>query len=192
MAAEENKNATNQEKDKKKNEFGGPDFMNFKNPKKKDPDGGNFWIYIVIFAALALFSFIDFGNASDKITSTEFETRLRNGEIGKVVVVNKEYVEIYLNSSNTGHGYKSPDYTMTIGSVDSFEKKLENYNVDIEYQTHHNDWTFHQPPYESEKRRYIHDIFISLRSFYSHLYKYNIFTALIVLKFFNCLKMADC
>lgn len=138
MAAEENKNATNQEKDKKKNEFGGPDFMNFKNPKKKDPDGGNFWIYIVVFAALALFSFIDFGKASDKITSTEFETRLRNGEIGKVIVVNKEYVEIYLNSSNTGHGYKSPDYTMTIGSVDSFEKKLENYNVDIEYQTHHN------------------------------------------------------
>ena len=75
MAAEENKNATNQEKDKKKNEFGGPDFMNFKNPKKKDPDGGNFWIYIVVFAALALFSFIDLlcYHSNDRKCSYEFK-----------------------------------------------------------------------------------------------------------------------
>ncbi|MBP5724251.1 MAG: ATP-dependent zinc metalloprotease FtsH, partial [Bacteroidales bacterium] len=44
----------------------------------------------------------------------------------------------YLTASNTGHGVASPDYTMTIGSIEAFERKLENTNVNIEYQTKHN------------------------------------------------------
>lgn len=135
--AEENKNKEQEEK-KDEKKFERPDFQYFKNPKNKKNGGSNIWIYVALLAVFAIFSFIDFSGDAKKIGSTEFDAKLRNGEIEKVVVVNRETVEIYLTASNTGHGTASPDYTMTIGSVESFEKKLENTNVNIEYQTRHN------------------------------------------------------
>ncbi len=143
--AEENKDTKTQKESQKNDEqhqqqppFGRPDFKNFKSPKNKKNGGSNTWIYLVILAAFAIISFMDFSGGAKKISSTEFDTRLKNGEIEKVVVVNREYVDVYLTASNTGHGNVAPDYTMTIGSIESFEKKLENTNVNIEYQTKHN------------------------------------------------------
>ncbi|MCQ2605100.1 MAG: ATP-dependent zinc metalloprotease FtsH [Bacteroidales bacterium] len=95
------------------------------------------WVYVALLAAFAIFSFMDFGGSGKKISSSEFTSKLQNGEIGKIIVINKDYAEIYLNASNTRRN-TSPDYTMTIGSIESFEKKLEHSNVDIEYQTKHN------------------------------------------------------
>ncbi len=128
----------NQRKDEQQPPFGRPDFKNFKTPKNKKNGGSNSWIYLVILAVFAIISFMDFSGGAKKISSTEFDARLKNGEIEKVVVVNREYVDIYLTASNTGRGNVAPDYTMTIGSIESFEKKLENTNVNIEYQTKHN------------------------------------------------------
>ncbi|MCQ2959138.1 MAG: ATP-dependent zinc metalloprotease FtsH [Bacteroidales bacterium] len=139
--AEESKNTNNQQKNEKKdskhNPFGHPDFKNFKNPKNVN-GGGNVWLYVILLVAFAVFSFVDFSGSPKKISSTEFDAKLRNGEIEKVVVVNREYVDIYLTANSVGHGKNNPDYTMTIGSVDNFEKKIENTNVNIEYQTKHN------------------------------------------------------
>ncbi|MBO7055850.1 MAG: ATP-dependent zinc metalloprotease FtsH [Bacteroidales bacterium] len=136
MAEEKEKNTKQEEKkDSKKPPFTPPDFKNFKNPKNS---GSNIWIYVVLLVVFAIFSFMDFSGSAKKISSTEFDAKLRNGEIEKVVVVNREYVDIYLTASNTGRGAVSPDYTMTIGSIESFERKLENTNVNIEYQTKHN------------------------------------------------------
>jgi len=138
----EEKKKTEQEQEKKESK--GPnfndfkdfkDFKNFKSPKK---NGGNYmWVYVALLAAFAIFSIMDFGGSGKKISSSEFTSKLQNGEIGKIIVINKDYAEIYLNASNTGRN-TSPDYTMTIGSIESFEKKLEHSNVDIEYQTKHN------------------------------------------------------
>ena len=141
MAEEKKSDTKKEEKKEEKNDkdfkspFDHPNFKNFKNPKN---NGNNIWIYVVLLVVFAIFSFMDFSGSAKKITSTEFESKLRNGEIEKVVVVNREYVDIYLTASNTGHGVASPDYTMTIGSLESFERKLENTNVNIEYQTKHN------------------------------------------------------
>ncbi len=140
MAEEKDKN-TEQEEGKKKENSNRPfDPSNFKNFKKPKPDGNsNFlWVYVVLLVIFAALSFVDFSGSAKKITSTEFEQRLKNGEIAKVIVVNREYADIYLTSNNSSHGVETPDYTMNIGSVDSFEKKFENTNVDIEYQTKHN------------------------------------------------------
>lgn len=137
--AEENKNGNteqeqkNTKKDQFDSEFKKPDFSNFKDPKK-----GNFtWIYLVLFFAFLALNFVDFGGSAKQITSNEFDDRLKNGEIEKVVVINKEYVDVYLRST---YNEKRPvaDYTMTIGSVESFENKLQGKNVNIEYQTQHN------------------------------------------------------
>lgn len=140
MAEEQKEKKTQQDEKKEhkgKNPFERPDFKNFKNPKGKK-NGNNIWIYVILLVVFAIFSFMDFSGGAKKISSTEFDNKLRNGEIEKVIVINREYVDIYLSSSNTGHGVQSPDYTMTIGSIESFEKKLENTNVNIEYQTKHN------------------------------------------------------
>ena len=138
MAEEKDtKNTQQEKKDDKHNPFGHPDFKNFKAPKN-NKNGNNIWIYVVLLAVFAIFSFMDFGGSTKKITSTEFDAKLRNGEIEKLVVINREYVDVYLTASNTGHGVASPDYTMTIGSIEAFERKLENTNVNIEYQTKHN------------------------------------------------------
>ena len=138
MAEEKDtKNTQQEKKDDKHNPFGHPDFKNFKAPKN-NKNGNNIWIYVVLLAVFAIFSCMDFGGRTKKITSTEFDAKLRNGEIEKLVVINREYVDVYLTASNTGHGVASPDYTMTIGSIEAFERKLENTNVNIEYQTKHN------------------------------------------------------
>ena len=138
MAEEKDtKNTQQEKKDDKHNPFGHPDFKNFKAPKN-NKNGNNIWIYVVLLAFFVIFSFMDFGGSTKKITSTEFDAKLRNGEIEKLVVINREYVDVYLTASNTGHGVASPDYTMTIGSIEAFERKLENTNVNIEYQTKHN------------------------------------------------------
>ncbi|MBQ3677403.1 MAG: ATP-dependent zinc metalloprotease FtsH [Bacteroidales bacterium] len=138
MAEEKDtKNTQQEKKDDKHNPFGHPDFKNFKAPKN-NKNGGNIWIYVVLLAVFAIFSFMDFGGSPKKISSTEFDAKLRNGEIEKLIVINREYVDVYLTASNTGHGVASPDYTMTIGSIEAFERKLENTNVNIEYQTKHN------------------------------------------------------
>jgi len=138
MAEEKDtKNTQQEKKDDKHNPFGHPDFKNFKAPKN-NKNGGNIWIYVVLLAVFAIFSFMDFGGSPKKISSTEFDAKLRNGEIEKLIVINREYVDVYLTASNTGHGVASPDYTMTIGSLEAFERKLENTNVNIEYQTKHN------------------------------------------------------
>ena len=89
MAEEKEKNTKQEEKkDSKKPPFTPPDFKNFKNPKNS---GNNIWIYVVLLVVFAIFSFMDFSGSAKKISSTEFDAKLRNGEIEKVVVVNREY-----------------------------------------------------------------------------------------------------
>ena len=138
--AEEKDKKSEQEGKKKGNSNNPFDSSNFKNFKKPNPNGGSnyLWIYVVLLVVFIVFSFLDFSGSAKKITSTEFEQRLKNGEIAKVIVVNREYADIYLTSSNDTRAGGTPDYTINIGSIESFEKKFENSNVDIEYQTKHN------------------------------------------------------
>ena len=92
MAEEKDtKNTQQEKKDDKHNPFGHPDFKNFKAPKN-NKNGGNIWIYVVLLAVFAIFSFMDFGGSAKKISSTEFDAKLRNGEIEKLIVINREYV----------------------------------------------------------------------------------------------------
>jgi cell division protease FtsH len=146
MAQEEN--STEQPKtEKKESQPNKPNFPNLKNPK----GGSNiFWIYGILIVAFLAINFMDFGSAaSNKISDQEFFKKLKGNEVGRVVIVNKESAEVFLKTNKGTKdfmGTTTPDNTFNIGSVESFEKRVDEIQstftdenkVSIEYETRHN------------------------------------------------------
>ncbi|SDL36878.1 ATP-dependent zinc metalloprotease FtsH [Kriegella aquimaris] len=110
-----------------------------KEQKPNTPSGGyGFnWIYLVLFGFLIAFSFFSNPISGSKEISWSFlqDSLLTKREVSKIIVVNREFAEIYIKNS-TGVDSKdtnkslfstveSPKYRMTIGSVENFENKLE-------------------------------------------------------------------
>jgi cell division protease FtsH len=133
---------SDQEKDKKS--------IKDKLPKKPQLPKNSFnfyWIYVVIVVIVLGLNFIDFNAASREIDFRKFETTiLKNGDVEKLVVVNKEICEIYLKDESLkktefkevakkpfGNGENlGPHYYFNIGSIDSFEKKLNEAQTTME------------------------------------------------------------
>ena len=123
------------------------------NPKgnKKSTGGVKFTpkfnpIYIYGILLVAFFA-IQYYTSSGTPVETSWQevknTMLKNGDIDKVVVVNKSQADIYLKEAsydkyksklNTGFGAPAkigPHFFFTIGSVDVFEKNLEAAQVEF-------------------------------------------------------------
>ncbi len=133
---------SDQEKDKKS--------IKDKLPKKPQLPKNSFnfyWIYVVIVVIALGLNFIDFNAVSREIDFRKFETTiLKNGDVDKLIVVNKEICEIYLKPSSLektefkevakkpfGNGKNfGPHYYFNIGSIDSFEKKLNEAQNNME------------------------------------------------------------
>jgi cell division protease FtsH len=133
---------SDQEKDKKS--------IKDKLPKKPQLPKNSFnfyWIYVVIVVIVLGLNFIDFNVVSREIDFRKFETTiLKNGDVDKLVVVNKEICEIYLKEESLkktefkevakkpfGNGENlGPHYYFNIGSIDSFEKKLNEAQTNME------------------------------------------------------------
>jgi AFG3 family protein len=133
---------SDQEKDKKS--------LKDKLPKKPQLPKNSFnfyWIYVVIVVIALGLNFIDFNAVSREIDFRKFETTiLKNGDVDKLIVVNKEICEIYLKPSSLektefkevakkpfGNGKNfGPHYYFNIGSIDSFEKKLNEAQNNME------------------------------------------------------------
>ncbi len=96
--------------------------------------------YIYGLLIIAFFAIQFFGTTGTPVETNWQEvksTMLRNGDVEKIVVVNKSNAEIYLKESayekyknklNTGFGSPAktgPHFTFTIGSVDVFEANLD-------------------------------------------------------------------
>ncbi len=133
---------SDQEKDKKS--------IKDKLPKKPQLPKNSFnfyWIYVVIVVIVLGLNFIDFNAVSREIDFRKFETTiLKNGDVDKLIVVNKEICEIYLKEESLkktefkevakkpfGNGENlGPHYYFNIGSIDSFEKKLNEAQTNME------------------------------------------------------------
>ncbi|MBD1259766.1 ATP-dependent zinc metalloprotease FtsH [Maribacter polysiphoniae] len=120
------------------------------------PGTGFNWFYLLLFAFLLIFSFFSNPVNSTKEISWSFvqDSLIAQNKIQKIVVVNKEFAEFYVkkepinNTKNKDAKEKwlqtadIPLYRMTIGSVDSFEAKLQvaqdavspTNKIDIQYQ----------------------------------------------------------
>jgi|SRR5665647_1311272 len=132
---------------------------------KKPAGGVNFTpkfnpIYIYGILLVAFFA-IQYYTSSGTPVETSWQevknTMLKNGDIDKVVVVNKSQADIYLKEAsydkyksklNTGFGSPAkigPHFFFTIGSIDVFEKNLEaaqleygeNSRVTLTYEIRH-------------------------------------------------------
>ena len=95
------------------------------------------WIYAILFAALIGLQFIGGKDTVEKeeINQGELKEMLKNQEVAKIDLVNKEDAEIYLNDKGlikhfpeaprVGSTSLRPNYTYKIGSLDRFEEMVE-------------------------------------------------------------------
>ncbi|MEQ1732025.1 MAG: ATP-dependent zinc metalloprotease FtsH [Bacteroidia bacterium] len=134
------------------------------NNKKNEGGGFNFyWIYGIILIALVGLNLVnDSGTGPKEITFQKFENEmLQTKDIQRVVIVNKEIAEVYIKTTSlTKPAYKNvnkkknsltgelePQFKFNIGSIESFDKKLEvaqqtfapQDKIEVSYEKH-SDW----------------------------------------------------
>jgi cell division protease FtsH len=113
-----------------------------KTPPKK-PAINSYWLYasiILFFIGMSFFGNSDSMSKDQKINISTFENYLNDGEVSKVVVVNKKTAQVTLTEtalSETKHskanktdllGRKNssgPHYQFEVGNLELFQKKLE-------------------------------------------------------------------
>lgn len=115
------------------------------NIPKKSPGGSlGYWLYL-IFIFFILFSLFNKpGSNAREISWLEFEQNmLSKGDVARIVVVNKEVAEIFIKEEKLGNQkYQDvsktvvpsgvgPHYMLQIGSVESFENKMEQAQKDF-------------------------------------------------------------
>ncbi|MEN8119913.1 MAG: ATP-dependent zinc metalloprotease FtsH [Bacteroidota bacterium] len=136
MSENENKNQSeNKDKNQSENKF-----------NNNLPKFNIYWIYGLIAVAFIGLQFLNFSDDSEKITWQQFEKEmLRAHDVEKVIVVNHEKAEVFIKPDifssgkydehqKKGLSYtdsNSPQFYFNIGSVESFEKRMEKAQKDF-------------------------------------------------------------
>ncbi|WP_081209065.1 ATP-dependent zinc metalloprotease FtsH [Salegentibacter sediminis] len=132
-----------------------------KNIDPKKPKFSAYWIYaaiILVFLGINFFSGGGF-NEPAKTNPAEFQTFLRNGDVEKVVIINKNQAQVFLTEEAkqkevhkkaqdpeifaTG---ETPAYTFQFGDLQNFENSIseikneENLDTVVTYDTQSNVW----------------------------------------------------
>ncbi|MBL7925119.1 MAG: ATP-dependent zinc metalloprotease FtsH, partial [Bacteroidia bacterium] len=116
-------------------------------PKPKQPrfNFNFYWIYALIIMVIIGINMFDWGNHPREATWAQFSSWVKNGDIDKVVVVNKEVVNVFIKKTSLskpeyktvakrafGNGLnEGPHYAFTIGDVGSFKKDLDDVQKDL-------------------------------------------------------------
>jgi cell division protease FtsH len=142
-------------KDQNTNKPGGPG-------KDDKPKINPTWIYLAIGVGLIAINFIFGGKRVEKVEQWgEVERMIENRDIRKIVVVNKEYAEIYLtpeaiesgrypNASGSGNfsfSGPAPNYTYHFATVELFDTRLN----EIQEQNNYTESEWIHPSYETRK-----------------------------------------
>jgi len=107
---------------------------------RKGPKFNIYWIYGIILLAILGANLLgsNFGSSATEHSFEDLKAPLAKGEVSKLVVINKDYVEVYLKSGATTAepnkvktSDKSPAFTFKIGTVDQFNKDLNETEADI-------------------------------------------------------------
>ncbi len=128
-------------KDPKKNQKGF-----FQSSKKGDPKGTNkntIWIFVAIAVGFLILQFATMQDGAVEVSQLRFESEMVKGDdVERLVIVNKEKVEIFLKNDSKGKpeysdrtkstenfaGASPADYYFGIGSIDEFSKKMAEIN----------------------------------------------------------------
>jgi cell division protease FtsH len=109
-----------------------------KSPKK-GPKFNIYWVYAFIGIALLAMNFLDFRSQPQEISFQQFQVDyLQPGDVDKLVVVNKKYVEVYIRKEKLnepkyekvakgrfGAPNPGPHFQFSIGSEESFKADLD-------------------------------------------------------------------
>jgi cell division protease FtsH len=109
-----------------------------KSPKK-GPKFNIYWVYAFIGIALLAMNFLDFRSQPQEISFQQFQLDyLQPGDVDKLVVVNKKYVEVYIKKDKLnepkydkvakgrfGAPNPGPHFQFSIGSEESFKTDLD-------------------------------------------------------------------
>ena len=133
---------TNQNQDKNKKPEGSD-----KNKFKLSSGGNNntLWIFIAVAAGFFLLQMFSGQETAKEINRLRFENKmLKQKDVKKVNVVNEKRVEVFIKESSlskteyqdieqTGGMFatESPDYYFNIGSVETFERRMEELQEDF-------------------------------------------------------------
>jgi cell division protease FtsH len=104
-----------------------------KNPR---PKFNFYWLYGIIAVIFIGLTFTNWGGGMQQIDWGELRTMLKDQDVEKIVVVNKEEAEIFIKQEvlteskyedvkNEGYQGSGPHYTYTIGSYDAFKEDVE-------------------------------------------------------------------
>jgi ATP-dependent metalloprotease FtsH len=122
-----------------------PSFNNFQKPKSPKFNFNFYWVYGLVVLVIIGIQLLDFGNQPREISWQKFSGWVKSGDIDKVVVVNKEIVDVYIKKNSLGkEDFKpvakksfgnrlneGPHYSFTIGDVGSFKKDLDEVQKDL-------------------------------------------------------------
>lgn len=129
------------------------------NQNKTKPNGNRkfnfYWIYAIIAVILISFQFFPFQGSPVvlKDISTFKDEMLLKGDVNRIVVVNKEYAEIFIKEDSLKKKIYTDDkvpekgaqYKWIIGDTETFERQLTEWQegktsqpVTIMYETRHN------------------------------------------------------
>ncbi|MCF8308363.1 MAG: ATP-dependent zinc metalloprotease FtsH [Bacteroidales bacterium] len=111
--------------------------------KKKKPKFNFYWVYGLIIVVFLAFNFMNWDSGTEETNWGQLKQMLQNEDVEKLVLVNKEFAEIYLkpdalnkseyeDAADESFGGKSPHYIYTIGSVDKFYERVEEAQKKIE------------------------------------------------------------
>ena len=119
-----------------------------KPDKNLKPRFNTNWIFAILAAALILFSLFNNGKSAQPTTTSEIREMIKNHDIERITVVNKDQAEIYLKKTalesgrypklpkpGTGFGFAAPkpNFTITIGDLSSFIADFKEYQKSAGY-----------------------------------------------------------
>ncbi len=123
------------------------------NPKKVVFN--SYWIYgLIIFFILALNIAALINGQSEEISLVKFKQIAKRGDIEKVEVINKNFVQVYIKKDSLSKysnvkvnkfNVQQPHFTFEIGDIRTFDELVNNINskgtiIDPKYRTKHNYW----------------------------------------------------
>ncbi|MBK9257033.1 MAG: ATP-dependent zinc metalloprotease FtsH [Saprospiraceae bacterium] len=115
---------------------------NQENNKNTTPQGkfnfNSYWIYgIIILIILGTNIFLELETQTEKIDFNAFEEKVKSGEVDKVEIINKEFVNVYIKKEVLDVKYpklkdkkfsaQQPQFSFRIGDIGNFERNLKEF-----------------------------------------------------------------
>lgn len=111
--------------------------------KANKPKFNFYWIYGLIILIFLGFNLFNWEGTTKETNWGELRSMLKNEEVRKIVLINKEFAEIYIKEDALNSGkhedvrsnnfsQETPHYVYTIGSVDKFYENVEEAQKNVE------------------------------------------------------------